>query len=90
MRFIENSFNIDIKNNPFYNKNIVITGVLSKPRSYFINELQNFSAKITNSVSKNTDFLLLGVDAGNKLELAKKYGVKILTESQYEKLKNGE
>ena len=40
-------------------------------------------AKVTDSVSKKTDFLVVGEDAGSKLAKAEKLGVKILNESEF-------
>ncbi|WP_338981439.1 NAD-dependent DNA ligase LigA [Spiroplasma endosymbiont of Eupeodes luniger] len=79
----------DNKNNPFLNKTVVITGTFTKPRSYYVEELQAFNANITNTVSKNTDYLLVGSNAGSKLESAKKFNIKILTLAEYEQLKEG-
>jgi DNA ligase (NAD+) len=79
----------DNVNNPFFHKTVVITGTFAKPRSYYVEELQGLNANITNTVSKNTDYLLVGTNAGSKLESAKKFNVKILTIAEYEQLKEG-
>ncbi|WP_342189982.1 NAD-dependent DNA ligase LigA [Spiroplasma endosymbiont of Dilophus febrilis] len=79
----------DNENNPFFHKTVVITGTFAKPRSYYVEELQGLNANITNTVSKNTDYLLVGSNAGSKLESAKKFNVKILTIAEYEQLKEG-
>ncbi|WP_215826346.1 NAD-dependent DNA ligase LigA [Spiroplasma endosymbiont of 'Nebria riversi'] len=79
----------DNKNNPFFNKTVVITGTFTKPRSYYVEELQGLNASSTNTVSKNTDYLLVGSNAGSKLESAKKFNIKILTLAEYEQLKEG-
>ncbi len=68
---------------PFSNKTIVITGTLSRPRSEFKEELLKMGAKVTNSVSKNTDFLLAGQDAGSKLERAQEFGVRVIDEREF-------
>lgn len=73
--------------NIFSGKNIVITGVLSKPRDVFVKELESFGAKISSSVSKNTDFLLCGSDAGSKLDKARSLGIRVISQSEYESLK---
>jgi len=70
----------EIKESKFTGKTIVITGTLSKPREEFKELLESLGAKVTNSVSKKTDFLLYGENAGSKLEKAKKLGVTLLTE----------
>lgn len=70
----------EIKESFFRGKRVVITGTLSKPRDYFKSLLEKVGAKVTNSISKKTDFLLYGESAGSKLEKAKKLRVKIITE----------
>jgi DNA ligase (NAD+) len=40
--------------------------------------------KVSNSVSKNTDFVLVGADPGSKYEKAKSLGIAILTEDEFE------
>ena len=42
--------------------------------------------KVAGSVSKNTDFLLIGADAGSKLEKAEELGIKVITEDELDKL----
>lgn len=76
-------------NNHFFQKTIVITGILSQPRNHYFQELQMLQANVTNKVTKNTDYLLSGAKAGQKLRDAEKLKVKILTEQEYEKLKKG-
>jgi len=70
----------EIKQSRFTGKTVVITGTLSRPRDEFKALLENLGAKVTNSVSKKTDFLLYGENAGSKLEKAKSLGVELLTE----------
>ena len=48
-------------------------------------KLEGLGAKISNSVSKKTDFLIAGEDSGSKLQKAKEYDVKIVTDSNLEK-----
>ncbi|QEH61360.1 NAD-dependent DNA ligase [Spiroplasma chinense] len=64
-------------------KSFVITGTLSKPRNYFKNILEEYGAKVIDSVSKKTDFVLAGVEAGSKLEKANKLGINVIDESQF-------
>jgi DNA ligase (NAD+) len=65
---------------PFSNKTFVITGTLSIPRDEMKTKLENLGAKVSSSISKKTDFLLYGENAGSKLEKAKTLGVKTLQE----------
>ncbi len=73
----------EIKESSFTGKTVVITGKLSSPREKIKELLEGHGAKVTNSVSKKTDFLICGEDAGSKLEKAKKLGVKILSEEEF-------
>ena len=75
-----------IKNSPFKNKTVVITGTLNQPRSKLKEQLEKLGAKVTNSVSKKTDFVICGEDPGKKYEKAKELGVKILNEEELNKL----
>lgn len=74
----------------FSGKVVVITGTLSKSRDEIKQILENFGAKVTNSVSKKTDFLLCGENAGNKRENALNLGVKIITENEMNAMLKGE
>ncbi|MDO5301640.1 MAG: NAD-dependent DNA ligase LigA [Tissierellia bacterium] len=67
-------------------KTVVITGTLSQSRSHFQELLQAHGAKVTGSVSKNTDFLLAGEKGGSKRDKAEALGIPILSESDLEAL----
>ncbi len=67
-------------------KTFVITGTLSKPRDEFKRIIEENGGKVSGSVSKKTDYLLCGSDAGSKLENAKTLGVSILDEDQFRRL----
>lgn len=60
--------------------NIVITGTLARPREEIKELLESLGAKVGSSVSKKTDFLLAGSDAGSKLQKALELGVKVVDE----------
>lgn len=71
----------EIKENMFTGKTVVITGTFQQySRDELTEILQGFGAKVTNSVSKKTDFVLVGENAGSKLEKAKSLGVSIIEE----------
>lgn len=75
----------DIEGHPdFKNKTIVLTGKLQqltrKEASAWL-ELQD--AKVTSSVTKKTDLVIAGEDAGSKLTKAEKFGTEIWTEEQF-------
>lgn len=61
-------------------KSFVITGTLSRPRSEIKDEMLALGAKVVGSVSKNTDYLLAGSDAGSKLAKAEQLGITIIDE----------
>ncbi|MEW6015888.1 MAG: NAD-dependent DNA ligase LigA [Candidatus Zixiibacteriota bacterium] len=67
-------------------KSFVITGTLSKPREHFKKLIESLGGKVTGSVSAKTDYLLVGEDAGSKLESARKLGVKTLNEDEFSRL----
>jgi len=72
----------EIKESPFSGKTIVLTGTMSKPRGEIKKMLENLGAKVTSSVSKKTDFVIYGEDAGSKYDKAIKLGVKTLREKE--------
>jgi DNA ligase (NAD+) len=67
---------------PLSGKTFVITGVLSRPRGSIKEQLERLGAKVTGSVSKNTDYLLAGADAGSKLAKAEQLRVTVLNEDE--------
>ncbi len=71
---------------PLAGKKIVVTGTLSRPRSYFVGRLEEAGGTFTSSVSKNTDYVLAGEEAGSKLDRAREIGVPILDEAGFEEL----
>ena len=69
---------------PFASKTIVVTGTLAKlSRDEAKEALRKAGATVTDSVSKKTDFLIVGEDAGSKLDKATKLGIKTLTEPEF-------
>ena len=73
----------DIPDNYFKGKTVVLTGTLSHfTRSEFTKKLQALGAKVTGSVSKKTDYVIYGKDAGSKYTKAQKLGVALLTEEE--------
>ena len=65
------------------NKTFVITGTLSQKREFYQEKIESLGGKVSNSVSKKTDYLLCGEDAGSKLAKAQELGVKILDENTF-------
>lgn len=75
------------KENPLYGKTIVLTGGLaSMTRDEAKMRLREAGGSISSSVSKETDFVVAGEEAGSKLEKAKILGIKILSEKEFLKL----
>lgn len=58
----------------------VITGTLSKPRNEIEKLIEDYGGKVSSSVSKKTDYVLAGENAGSKLDKAKALGIKIIEE----------
>ncbi|MCK7582908.1 MAG: NAD-dependent DNA ligase LigA [Chromatiales bacterium] len=71
---------------PLSGKTFVITGTLSRPREEIAARLQGLGAKVTGSVSKKTDYLLAGAEAGSKLAKAEALGVAVIDEAGLESL----
>ncbi len=68
----------------FSGKTFVLTGTLpTLKRSEAQAHIENHGGKVTSSVSKKTDFVLAGDEAGSKLEKAKKLGLTIITENDF-------
>ena len=68
---------------PFAGKTIVLTGALERyTRPELTEKLQTLGAKVTGSVSKNTDLLIAGADSGSKLDKAQALGVAIWDEAK--------
>ena len=69
------------KPNKFQGKTIVITGSFENyTRDTMREKLENMGAKVSSSVSKKTDYVMVGTDAGSKLTKARELGIKILNE----------
>lgn len=67
--------------------NVVVTGTLSKYSRREIQDLiKQHGARASSSVSKNTDYVVVGEDAGSKLTKAQELGIPVLTEDEFEAL----
>ncbi len=81
---------VEANNN--YNPNItgktfVLTGTLTKySREVAKEKIEQFGGKVSGSVSKKTNYVVAGTDAGSKLDKAHELGVQIIDEEQFEEL----
>jgi DNA ligase (NAD+) len=77
----------EVKSDKFAGKSFVFTGGLANRSREEAGELvQQHGGKISGSVSKKTDYVVVGTDPGSKYDKAKELGVTILTETEFEKL----
>ena len=75
---------IQIENHCFANKIFVLTGTLKEySRTDATLLIKERGGRVTNSVSRNTDYLLIGEDPGSKLAKAQEYKVHILNEQAF-------
>jgi len=74
-------------NSHFTDKTIVITGTFEEfNRNDLTQNLKSMGAKVTGSVSRKTDLLICGENAGSKLEKATSLGIRIITEAELKEL----
>ena len=77
------------EDNRFEGKTFVLTGTLEKyTRGEASNIIEKFGGKTSSSVSKKTDYVLAGEEAGSKLTKAQNLGVRILSEEEFEEMIN--
>ena len=79
----------DTADNRFSGKTFVLTGTLEKyKRQEAANIIEKLGGKTSSSVSKNTDYVLAGEEAGSKLDKAHKLGITVISETQFEEMIN--
>jgi DNA ligase (NAD+) len=71
---------------PLTGKTIVFTGTLSMARPEAKARAESLGAKVTESISKKTDYVIRGTDAGSKAKKAAELGLKILSEEEFRAL----
>ncbi len=74
---------------PLHGKTFVLTGALSRPREEVKARLQALGAKVTGSVSRKTDYVVVGAHPGSKYDEARRLGVPILDESGLQRMLEG-
>ncbi|MCR4345689.1 MAG: NAD-dependent DNA ligase LigA [Sulfuricaulis sp.] len=68
-------------------KTFVLTGTLSgMTRDQAKKELRAFGAKVSDTVSKKTDYVIVGEEPGSKADKAREFGVKMISEKEFTKL----
>ncbi len=72
----------EVEENPFKEKTVVLTGSMSESRGKIKTMLEELGAKVVGSVSKKTDYVIYGEDAGSKYDKAVKLGVATITEEK--------
>lgn len=71
----------------FNGKTVVVTGTLQNySRGEIKAKLESLGAKVSGSVSKKTDYVIAGEEAGSKLKKAQELGVTVLSEYEFEKM----
>ncbi len=73
---------VEVSENAFKGTTVVLTGTMSVSRGIIKKQLEALGAKVSSSVSKKTDYLIYGEDAGSKYDKAIDLGVKTLTEDE--------
>jgi DNA ligase (NAD+) len=69
----------------FAGKTFVLTGkLMSFTRDAAGRLIEKFGGRVTSSVSRSTDMVLAGEDAGSKLDDARKFGIKVISENEFE------
>lgn len=79
------------EDNPFFGKTLVFTGTMpTLGRAEAKTMAQDVGAKLSGSVSKKTDYVIAGAEAGSKLEKAQQLGVTVIDEAEFLRILKGE
>lgn len=79
------------EDNPFFGKTLVFTGTMpTLGRAEAKTMAQDVGAKVSGSVSKKTDYVIAGAEAGSKLEQAQQLGVTVIDEAEFLRMLKGE
>jgi DNA ligase (NAD+) len=78
---------VEAADNPFAGKALVFTGTLETlSRQEAEARAEALGAKVTKSVSKKTDFVVVGADAGSKATKAAELGLRVLSEAEFREM----
>lgn len=79
------------EDNPFFGKTLVFTGTMpTLGRAEAKTMAQDVGAKVSGSVSKKSDYVIAGAEAGSKLEKAQQLGVTVIDEAEFLRMLKGE
>jgi DNA ligase (NAD+) len=67
-------------------KTFVLTGTLTRPRDQVKKMIEDAGGRVSGSVSKKTDYVVAGSDAGSKLDKAKELKVSVIGEKELDAL----
>jgi len=67
-------------------KTFVLTGTLTLPRDQVKKKIEDAGGRVSGSVSKKTDYIVAGTDAGSKLDKARELGVSVIGEKDLDDL----
>lgn len=76
----------EVTDSPIAGKTFVITGTLSRPRGEFEAMIKKFGGRVSGSVSKKTDYVLVGDSPGSKADRAQELGVRMVNEEEFLKI----
>lgn len=74
------------KSNQLEGQRFVITGIMNKPRSTLKDMIEAKGGQVSESVSSQINYVLVGQNPGQKFNKAKELGVKIISEDEFEKM----
>ncbi len=84
---IQKTINHQLKTKNFSGKSFILTGTLTKMgRDDAKSKIREHGGKVVSSVSKNTDYVVVGANHGSKYDKARMLGVKVLNEEEFAKL----
>ncbi len=83
---IKKELKINSKKLVFKGQSFVFTGTMNMDRIQAQEIIRNLGGEISSSISKNTSFVVVGKNAGSKLEKANKLGVKVISEEEFLKM----